>query len=169
MNDVVRPARLADSQAMYAIKIAAHAGDLYLSLIPHTHQDKFLEHYAQSKEREERFHAKLQKMLKDKSMYVYVIERADQIGGYIMARQDVSKGKWYLDSLFVDPVLQGGGLGSQLLANFLADIESPCELLVINSNESAIRLYEKYGFKIVDHEAGFYYGAALAKMERLLT
>lgn len=169
MNDIVRPARLTDSQAMYAIKIAAHAGDLYLSLIPYAYLDKFLEHYTQSREREGRFYAKLEKMLNDKSTYVYIIERAGQVGGYMMARQNVSKTKWHLDSLFVDPVLQGGGLGSQLLGYFLAQIESPCELLVINSNKAAIRLYEKYGFKIVDHEAGFYYGAALAKMERLLT
>jgi ribosomal protein S18 acetylase RimI-like enzyme len=168
MNDVIRRARVDDSKAMYAIKIAAHTGDVYVSLIPGQYKDKFLRHYTWSSEGEERFHNKLQKMLSEMLTRVYVIEHAGQICGYIMAHRQSSQEHWILTSLFVTPAAQGAGLGSQLIDHFLQSTRSQSELLVIAGNKAAIRLYQKYGYQLVDETEGSFYGAPLAKMRRAI-
>ena len=168
MNDVVRLARQTDCPAMYAIKIAAHAGSIYQSLIPEESRAKFLRHYTWSPSGEKDFTEYILAKIKDPSVVVNVIERADQVCGYLVAHQDVVAGHWNIDNVFVDPATQGSGVGSTLLDNFLTPEKSVCELRVMAGNHVAIGLYQKYGFKITEKEAGFFYGAPLVRMRRAI-
>ena len=73
------------------------------------------------------------------------------VQGYmICSRYDVV---WHIMNVAVDPVLQGKGLGSLLLARLFDEVESrdngkPSRytLEVRESNSAAIRLYERFGF-----------------------
>ena len=166
MKDVVRPGRRDDCSAMYAIKIAAHAGNIYRSLIPKESLKKFTSYYTWSPEGEKDFTNYLGQKFDNPSVRISVVERGGRICGYLVAHQE--KDYWNIDNVFVDPAAQGSGVGSKLLDDFLALGVSICELSVIAGNNAAIGLYQKYGFKITDEEAGFFYGVPLVKMRRTI-
>ena len=52
-----------------------------------------------------------------------------------------------IKKLFVEPVLQGNGIGSKLLA-FAIEKHNTNTLWALEKNTRAIRFYERYGFKI---------------------
>lgn len=166
MSDVVRLARRNDFPAMYAIKIAAHAGSIYRTLIPKESRAKFVSHYTRSAEGEKDFIDYIGLKFDNPLVHIAVVERGDRIGGYLVAHQE--KDHWNIDNIFVDPAAQGSGIGSKLLDDFLAQKTSVCELSVMAGNWVAIGLYQKYGFEITDEDAGFFYGAPLVKMRRTI-
>jgi len=59
----------------------------------------------------------------------------------------------WLDHLYVDPMAQGGGIGSHLLTVSLRE-NSVLNLWVFQKNTAAIRFYEKRGFKLVEKTDG---------------
>jgi ribosomal protein S18 acetylase RimI-like enzyme len=166
MKDVVRPGRRDDCSALYAIKIATHAGHIYQLLIPKESLAKFVSHYSWSPEGEKDFIDYLGRKFDNPLVRINILEREGRISGYLVAHQE--KGYWNIDNVFVDPAAQGSGVGSKLLDDFLSPRMPICELRVIAGNNVAIGLYEKYGFKITDEEAGFFYGAPLVKMRRTI-
>lgn len=168
MNNVVRPARQTDFSALYAIKIAAHAGDIYERLIPKESRAKFLRHYTWSPEGEKDFSDYLRAKMDDPSVTVNVAERSGRICGYLVAHQVAAPIYWSIDNVFVDPAAQGSGVGSALLDNFLTPEKSACELRVMAGNHVAIGLYQKFGFKITEKNAGLFYGAPLVRMRRAI-
>lgn len=53
-----------------------------------------------------------------------------------------------LRELYVDPPLQGEGVGSSLMGHFLSiSHRRPCELWVLEENQRARLFYETYGFR----------------------
>lgn len=54
-----------------------------------------------------------------------------------------------IEKLFVEPVFQGQGIGSILLDHAIRNTEAKW-LLVLEKNEGAIRLYERYGFRATE-------------------
>lgn len=51
----------------------------------------------------------------------------------------------HIEKLFVEPVLQSGGIGGKLL-DFAVREKGANELLALEKNEKAIRFYERHGF-----------------------
>ena len=61
---------------------------------------------------------------------------------------------WFLHNLFVAPEHQRGGIGRALLSEVLAAIGRPVELKTDAPNLVARRLYEGFGFQVVEQSAG---------------
>lgn len=57
----------------------------------------------------------------------------------------------HIEKLFVEPVLQRGGIGEALLA-FAVKKLGANELLVLEKNKKAIRFYERNGFCLTDQK-----------------
>lgn len=82
-------------------------------------------------------------------------------GVVIVAKIDGSVVGWiarenhpdHISDLWVDPVFQGKGIGSKLLRDVIASMESEgiatLKIHTLASNTGAIRLYQKHGFHIV--------------------
>lgn len=51
--------------------------------------------------------------------------------------------------------IRGQGIGCKLLCSFMREIDGPYELFVLSDNSSAINLYKKEGFSIVQRTQGF--------------
>lgn len=56
-----------------------------------------------------------------------------------------------IEKLFVEPVFQGRGIGSALLEHVIRHTGAKW-LLVLEKNEGAIRLYERFGFRLTDRK-----------------
>ena len=56
-----------------------------------------------------------------------------------------------IEKLFVEPTFQGKGIGGALLAYVLAHTDAKW-LLALEKNAGAIRLYERYGFRLTDQK-----------------
>ena len=57
----------------------------------------------------------------------------------------------HIEKLFVEPVLQSGGIGGKLL-DFAVRKLGANELLALEKNEKAIRFYERHGFYLTDEK-----------------
>ena len=55
-----------------------------------------------------------------------------------------------IEKLFVEMAFQGKGIGSALLDYAITHTEAK-RLLVLEKNERAIRLYERFGFLVTEH------------------
>jgi ribosomal protein S18 acetylase RimI-like enzyme len=66
-----------------------------------------------------------------------------------------------LGSLFVQPGYRGQGIGKLMLEYLLGQHAGYMELYVVKSNIPAIRLYENYGFSVVDEFTTSYNGTPL--------
>ncbi len=73
---------------------------------------------------------------------VLVAERDGAIVGYCAFRPG------WLEHLYVDAAHQREGIGAALLERALRAMQS-CKLWVFQKNRAAIRLYERYGFRLV--------------------
>jgi ribosomal protein S18 acetylase RimI-like enzyme len=57
---------------------------------------------------------------------------------------------WYLPLIGVDPLYQGGGVGSALLAYALAICDREKRLAYLeSSNPKGVRLYQRHGFEVL--------------------
>jgi putative acetyltransferase len=61
-------------------------------------------------------------------------------------------------ALFVHPDFRGKGIGTQLLTHLLSRVIGEAILYVAKTNFSAKKLYEKYGFKIIEEFETTYNG-----------
>jgi ribosomal-protein-alanine N-acetyltransferase len=82
-----------------------------------------------------------------------------QIAGYLVcSRYDTV---WHIMNVAVDPRLQGQGIGSALLAQLLEEVgdgrPSRFTLEVRRSNDGAIRLYERFGFRAAGLRRRYYH------------
>lgn len=76
--------------------------------------------------------------------YGRVVERDGVVVAYLAATGG------FLDQLFVEPAAQGQGIGRALLEAHLARGIRPVTLEVFEDNHQARRLYEGYGFRVVE-------------------
>ena len=53
--------------------------------------------------------------------------------------------------LFVEPVLQGGGIGAQLLSYAVEPMDAQA-LWALEKNTRAIRFYQRHGFRLTDEK-----------------
>jgi len=74
------------------------------------------------------------------------------LGGELLGFAAV-EGAW-LEHLYVAPTEQGRGHGSQLIEHVIAQHDGELLLHVFQRNDRARRLYERYGFELVDVDDG---------------
>ena len=84
--------------------------------------------------------------------------REDRIVGYLVcSRYDKI---WHLMNVAVDPRLQRQGIAAALMEHLFSMADEPGEqytLEVRTSNRSAIRLYERFGFRASGRRRGYYH------------
>lgn len=78
------------------------------------------------------------------SCHIKVAVKKDQVVGF------VGYGRHRLEFLYVDPDFQDKGIGTELMEAALKKLKRPVRLGVFSDNQNAKRLYEKFGFKVVD-------------------
>jgi [ribosomal protein S18]-alanine N-acetyltransferase len=80
------------------------------------------------------------------------------IAGYLVcSRYDTV---WHLMNVAVDPARQRHGIASALLVRLFAQADRPSEqytLEVRTSNEGAIRMYERFGFRAAGRRRAYYH------------
>lgn len=75
---------------------------------------------------------------------IYIAEVDKRIVGFIGLR------KSRLEFIYVMPGMQGQGIGTALMEKALTKLPRPVKLAVFSENEKAKRLYEKFGFKVIE-------------------
>lgn len=101
--------------------------------------------------------------------YPYLVAEVDQtIAGYAYASQYRPRpGYRYTveDSIYLNPMLLGQGIGSKLLSALIAACEEKGlrQMIAVigdGANSASIRLHEKFGFRLVGtlHSSGFKFG-----------
>jgi ribosomal protein S18 acetylase RimI-like enzyme len=79
---------------------------------------------------------------------VWAAERDGRVAGFAALSEAM------LEHLYVDPDLQGGGLGSVLMDRAKERRPAGFELWVFQRNEAAIRFYERHGCRLVRRTDG---------------
>jgi hypothetical protein len=70
---------------------------------------------------------------------------------YEMHKQYAAEKYWYLTLIGVDPLYQGKGFGSKLIRPMLKYIDSfKLPILLETHNEVNVKIYQKYGFEILN-------------------
>ena len=82
---------------------------------------------------------------------IYVYEDLDIVGYGVHFGAEIR-------ALFVHPSMRGKGIGVTLLEHLLSKIHGPASLYIAASNYPAKKLYQKYGFKVVDEFETTYNG-----------
>ena len=59
-------------------------------------------------------------------------------------------GSLELDDLYLYPAFQGRGIGTEVLEKSIAEADAPIFLYVFRANTRAIRLYERFGFRVTE-------------------
>ena len=81
-----------------------------------------------------------------------------ELGGYLVcSRYDTV---WHLMNVAVDPARRRQGIASSLMDHLFDTADRPHEqytLEVRESNDAAIALYERYGFRGAGHRRGYYH------------
>jgi len=88
----------------------------------------------------------------------FVARRGDTVVGAIMAFPCVD-GRWFVHKVMVDQSQRGRGIGSKLFEALLAEIDrrgGEASLTVDPANDSALKLYAKWGFTQRQFVEGFY-------------
>ena len=79
------------------------------------------------------------------------------VGYLVCSRYDTV---WHLMNVAVEPARQRQGIASALLVRLFAQADKPSEqytLEVRTSNEGAIRMYERFGFRAAGRRRGYYH------------
>ena len=85
------------------------------------------------------------------------IEDGAIVGYLVCSRYDTV---WHLMNVAVEPTRQRQGIASALLERLFEQADKPSEqytLEVRTSNEAAIRLYERFGFRAAGRRRGYYH------------
>lgn len=160
---VIRTATENDIDAMYEISCSVHLTPLYRQLIPEAHYEKFLRRYTPSPSRLASYYEKFVTRLYDPTWHIWVAELDDEVVGFTAAHDQGLVLE--LKGLFVAEPHQHHGIGKQLFAAScqVATSAQTIVLEVIESNDRAVRLYERAGFErgaVIDQ----YYGAPMLQM-----
>lgn len=78
------------------------------------------------------------------SSEVYVFEKEDVLGFYALYGN-------VLAAIFVDPIVQNNGIGSEMLLHALKQ-RNKLTLHVYKENSSALRFYRRHGFICIDEQ-----------------
>lgn len=80
------------------------------------------------------------------------LPRALRLAG-CWARHDPKETHWHLGPIGVHPEFQGRGVGGRLLTSFLARADQERSPAYLETDvERNVRLYERFGFRVVDRE-----------------
>jgi len=154
----IRSATEVDIPEMYLISAHAHLAG-YEHLIPHSGRADFDRHYAINAKNSARYINTMRSRIRDPRWHIWVAERDGHVVGYTLAHKPDDE-HLFKKGLFVSPKLQGHGIGAALLRASLQIIEHGIiELVVIEANHRARRLYEKNGFVIVGPSEKSFFGA----------
>jgi ribosomal-protein-alanine N-acetyltransferase len=85
------------------------------------------------------------------------LEDGEMVGYLVCSRYDTV---WHLMNVAVEPDRQRQGIASALLERLFEEADRPSEqytLEVRTSNESAIRLYERFGFRAAGRRRAYYH------------
>ena len=85
------------------------------------------------------------------------LEDGEIVGYLVCSRYDTV---WHLMNVAVDPARQRHGIASALLVRLFEQADKPSEqytLEVRTSNEGAIRLYERFGFRAAGRRRAYYH------------
>ena len=85
------------------------------------------------------------------------LEDGEIVGYLVCSRYDTV---WHLMNVAVDPVRQRHGIASALLERLFEEADKPSEqytLEVRTSNEGAIQLYERFGFRAAGRRRAYYH------------
>jgi ribosomal-protein-alanine N-acetyltransferase len=85
------------------------------------------------------------------------LEDGEMVGYLVCSRYDTV---WHLMNVAVEPHRQRHGIASALLARLFEQADKPSEqytLEVRTSNEGAIRLYERFGFRAAGRRRAYYH------------
>lgn len=79
------------------------------------------------------------------------------LAAFACATRGLARDRAWIVTLGVNPVHQRRGLGAALLARAEARIGRPCvRLTVRESNQPAIRLYQRAGYAVIERKNGYY-------------
>lgn len=79
------------------------------------------------------------------------------LAAFVCATRGLARDRAWIVTLGVNPVHQRRGLGAALLARAEARIGRPCvRLTVRESNQPAIRLYQRAGYVVIERKIGYY-------------
>lgn len=168
MDYVIRLAEEKDVDAFYSISLRSHTASYYDQLIPSAFQADFYAYYQWSSVHEQEFTANMTRKLAHPAWYAAVAECDGKVIGYTIAHSKIA-GKLMLRGLFVDPVVHAKGIGTALFEFSLtwAQPDDIIELVVIDENIVARRLYERHGFMMTDEYDKDFFGAKMVRMQRL--
>jgi ribosomal-protein-alanine N-acetyltransferase len=91
----------------------------------------------------------------DSAYRCWVAAAGDQILGFLCYRE-VAPGEHELLNLAVAPESRGAGVAQALLRELLSTRQGTWFLEVRESNEAALRLYQKLGFRATGRRPGYY-------------
>lgn len=142
MNNLIRPARTKDIDALVALEAATFD-------------------YSQIGKRS------FQRLLKGSSAHIFVLtepQEPENILGYSLMLTRKNSSVWRLYSIAVAARARGQGVGRQLLEHALTYAKqhdaSALSLEVKVDNQAAIELYRRYDFEVVDVLTDYYPGHA---------
>lgn len=137
----------------------------YPLLLPTSSLLSFQIQNAVTDENLEHWSTKLRAYCDSDTFIVKVARSTGRVAGWYLARNDVNV--VHLMSMFVNPNEQGKGTGKALLLDLIDESgQKDITLAVLETNESAIKFYEKQGFKEVKKLKDTYLGAKRILMER---
>lgn len=157
-TELIRAAKPADAEAVMGLSSQARKR-AYKELIPANRQADFTKALALSLESLARWRNKIQKSVDTPNEYVaLVLVRGDKVVGFYAARA-IEK-QLHVKNLYIDPLLQGQGLGKKLLEAGLQALPYRKAMLhVLAANKNAVDFYKRQGFVVVNEPATPFYGA----------
>lgn len=166
MKHVIRPAKKSDASVMYRISVAAHTQSYYNKLIPDSQKQAFANQYIPSSQKRQRFISGINQKMNDPQWFLRVAEiNGDVVGYTLVCKED---DRLLLKGLFVDPVHQREGVGTDLFKTSLlfAEKNMPIELVVIRDNFVAKTIYEKHNFRVTGPAKRKFFGAVQDIMQK---
>ncbi|HLO79647.1 MAG TPA: N-acetyltransferase, partial [Chitinophagaceae bacterium] len=96
-------------------------------------------------------HARCRSAFDGECKEVYVLKEGDALAGFVIL-QVCGSFRGYIQTLYVDEARRGQGLGTKLLEfceQRILKISPNIFICVSSFNTSALKLYERFGFKLV--------------------
>lgn len=162
----IRVAQPNDAEAICQLTAAARK-EAYEGLIPLDRQDDFARILDFNRQNVDIWRRKIERALQDSTKRTALVAVVNgQVAGFYYAR--LIKGELSIRNLYVDPSVQGKGLGSQLLTSGLKALpHSIAWLHVLAKNKPSIGFYERHRFITSQEPCTTFYGAARVLMKRV--